>query len=109
MNPAEWPGGLAYLVVFVAAVLEGEVVFVTASVLVGRGQLHPLGVLIAGALGGSVGDQLWFYALRGRLHRWLERFPRVARHQHAVVKRVERHSTAMVLAVRFLPGLRVAI
>jgi membrane protein DedA with SNARE-associated domain len=109
VNPADWPGGLAYIVVFVAAVLEGEVVFVTASILVGRGELNPLGVLIAGALGGSTGDQFWYYALRGRLHRWLERFPSIARHQRAIAARVKRNSTIMVLGVRFLPGLRVAI
>ena len=109
MNPANWPGGLAYIVVFVAAVLEGEVVFVTASILVGRGELNALGVLIAGALGGSAGDQFWYYALRGRLQRWLERFPRIAKHQRAVAARVARNSTIMVLACRFLPGLRVAI
>ena len=109
MNPAHWPGGLAYLVVFIAAVVEGEVVFVTASILVGQGELNPIGVLIAGALGGSAGDQFWYYALRGRLHRWLQRFPRIDRHQRAIVGRVRKHSTLMLLACRFLPGLRVAI
>jgi membrane protein DedA with SNARE-associated domain len=109
VNPAHWPGGLAYIVVFVAAVLEGEVVFVTASILVGRGELNALGVLIAGALGGSTGDQFWYYALRGRLQRWLDRFPRIAQHQRRIEARVRRNSTIMVLACRFLPGLRVAI
>ena len=109
MNPAHWPGGLAYLAVFIAAIVEGEVVFITASVLVGRGELNALGVLLAGALGGSAGDQFFFYVLRGRLHRWLDRFPRIARRQHAISSRVARHSTAMVLACRFLPGLRTAI
>lgn len=109
MNPAHWPGGLAYLAVFVAAVVEGEVVFITASVLVGRGELNALGVLLAGALGGSAGDQFFYYVLRGRLHRWLDRFPRIARHHRTVVARVTRHSTAMILACRFLPGLRTAI
>jgi membrane protein DedA with SNARE-associated domain len=109
VDPAHWPGGLAYIVIFVAAVLEGEVVFVAASILVGRGELNALGVLVAGALGGSSGDQFWYYALRGRLHRWLDRFPKIARHQRAIAARVRRHSTLMVLAVRFLPGLRVAI
>jgi membrane protein DedA with SNARE-associated domain len=109
VNPANWPGGLAYVVVFIAAVLEGEVVFVTASILVGRGELNPFGVLIAGALGGSTGDQFWYYALRGRLQRWLERFPRIATHQRRIAARVRRNSTIMVLACRFLPGLRVAI
>ena len=106
MNPADWPGGLAYLTVFVAAILEGEVVFITASVLVGRGELNALGVLLAGALGGSAGDQFFFYVLRGRLHRWLDRFPRVARRHRAITARVARHSTAIILACRFLPGLR---
>jgi membrane protein DedA with SNARE-associated domain len=96
-------------VVFIAAALEGEVVFVTASVLVGRGDLNPIGVLLAGALGGSAGDQFWYYALRGRLQRWLQRFPRIARHQRAVIARVGKNSTVMVLACRFLPGLRIAI
>jgi membrane protein DedA with SNARE-associated domain len=109
VNPAHWPGGLAYLAVFIAAIVEGEVVFVAASVLVGRGELHPLGVLLAGALGGAAGDNFFFYALRGRLHRWLDRFPAVARHHRAITSRVAHHSTAMVLACRFLPGLRAAI
>jgi undecaprenyl-diphosphatase len=109
VNPAHWPGGLAYVAVFIAAVVEGEVVFVAASVLVGRGELHPLGVLLAGALGGTAGDQFFFYVLRGRLHRWLDRFPGVARRHRAITARVTRHSTAIVLASRFLPGLRTAI
>jgi membrane protein DedA with SNARE-associated domain len=109
VNPAHWPGGLAYLAIFIAAVVEGEVVFVTASVLVGRGELNALGVLLAGALGGSAGDQFFFYVLRGRLHRWLDRFPRIARRHRAITERVVSHSTAIVLASRFLPGLRTAI
>ncbi len=109
MNPAHWPGGLAYLAVFIAAIVEGEVVFIGASVLVGRGELNPIGVLLAGALGGSTGDQFFFYVLRGRLHRWLDRFPRIARRHRAITARVSRHSTAIVLASRFLPGLRTAI
>ncbi len=109
MNPAHWPGGLAYVAVFVAAIVEGEVVFVAASVLVAQGQLNPVGVLFAGALGGTTGDQFFFYALRGRLQRWLQGFPRVARRQRAVAARVRSHSTLMALGCRFLPGLRVAI
>ena len=72
-------GLLPYVGVFVATVVEGEVVFVGATVLVHQGRLDPAGVFAAAALGGSVGDQLYFYALRGRLHRWLDRFPTWAR------------------------------
>ena len=65
MSLPEWPGPSPYLAVFVATVIEGEVVFVAATVLVQLGRLEPVGVFAAAALGGSVGDQLYFYALRG--------------------------------------------
>jgi membrane protein DedA with SNARE-associated domain len=109
VNPGDWPGGLAYLVVFTAAVLEGEVVFVGASVLVAKGYLHPAGVLVAGALGGATGDNIWFLALRGRLERWLNRVPKVAARHDVVVARVRRNATPMILALRFMIGLRVIV
>ena len=99
----------AYLGVFAATVIEGEVAFVGATVLVYQGRLDALGVFAAAALGGSVGDQLYFYALRGRLGPWLDRIPLWARRRDLVVARVRRHASAMILACRFLPGLRVAI
>ena len=102
-------GLLPYVGVFVATVVEGEVVFVGATVLVHQGRLDPGGVFAAAALGGSVGDQLYFYALRGRLHRWLDRFPTWARRRDLIVDRVRAHASGMILACRFLPGLRVAI
>jgi membrane protein DedA with SNARE-associated domain len=102
-------GLLAYGAVFVATVVEGEIVFVGATVLVHQGRLDAVGVFAAAALGGSVGDQLYFYALRGRLHRWLDRFPTWARRRDLIVDRVRGHASAMILACRFLPGLRVAI
>lgn len=109
MNLAHWTGPLAYLAVFVATVIEGEVVFVGASVLVHLGRLDATGVYAAAALGGSIGDQLYFYALRGRLHGWLDRFPTWTRRRDMIIARVRRNASAMILACRFLPGLRVAI
>ena len=67
-----------------------------------------VGVLVAGALGGATGDQLWFYILRGRIH-WLDRYPWLARHRDSVSARVHSHETAIILVSRFLPGLRTAI
>jgi membrane protein DedA with SNARE-associated domain len=109
MSWTHWTGLLAYLTVFIATVVEGEIVFVGATVLVHTGHLDGLGVYVAAALGGSVGDQLYFYALRGRLRRWLDRFPSWSRRTARVARRVREHGSAMILACRFLPGLRVAI
>jgi membrane protein DedA with SNARE-associated domain len=109
MSFAAWGGPVAYLAVFVATVIEGEVVFVAATVLVQMGRLDPAPVYLAAALGGSVGDQLYFYALRGRLGSWLDRFPSWSRRRDLILERVRSNASAMILLCRFLPGLRVAI
>jgi membrane protein DedA with SNARE-associated domain len=109
MSLSDVTGPLAYLAVFAATVVEGEVVFVAATVLVQMGRLDALGVYVSAALGGSVGDQLYFYALRGRLRRLLDRFPAWAARRDLILARVRENATAMILACRFLPGLRVAI
>ena len=100
-----WP----YLLVLVAAALEGEVVYVGAVVMASLGQLNPFVVLLSGSVGGWAGDQFWYYAARGPLSSWLNRFEKVARRRRAVEERMQRHATKFILAVRFLPGLRIAI
>jgi membrane protein DedA with SNARE-associated domain len=99
---------IPYLVIFVFAVLEGEIYYskVCADAIAGR-LAWPL-VLTAGALGGAAGDQAWFYVLRRRIH-WLDRFPKLRRYRDIVIARVRDHENGMVLAGRFLPGLRTAI
>ena len=67
-----------------------------------------MAVWLAGAFGGSTGDQIWFYLLRHRVH-WLDRFPRLRRYRDNVMHQVHRNETGLVLVSRFLPGLRTAI
>ena len=100
---------LPYLVILVAAAIEGEVVYVSAAVAASLGKLDALGVLLSGSVGGWAGDQFWFYAARGPLSSWLNRFENVARRRRAIQNRMHRHATKLILGVRFLPGLRVAI
>jgi membrane protein DedA with SNARE-associated domain len=99
---------LFYLPIYLAAILEGEVYYSTVCASAIRGDLFWPAVLICGALGGATGDQLWFYVLRGRLH-WLDRYPRLAKYRDRVIGHVRSHESALVLASRFLPGLRTAI
>ena len=99
---------LPYLAIVVFAVLEGEFYYskVCADAMVGK--LNWAGVWCAGALGGSLGDQIWFYLLRGRIH-WLDRYPKLRKYRDVVGDRVRDHEKGMVLLSRFLPGLRTAI
>jgi membrane protein DedA with SNARE-associated domain len=102
-------GPLVYLGIMIATAVEGEVTYVLAAALVGQGHLNPVGVMMAGSAGASLGDQFYFYLLRGRLHRWLDRYDWMARRGHTFVRQVRRHETPMVLLIRFAPGLRIAL
>ena len=100
---------LIYAGIFIAAAVEGEMVFVAASVSVALGHLDFWGVLIAGALGGSAGDQSFFYAFRGPFKEFMDRFPRLASKRNAIGRLVETYAIPLAAACRFLPGLRIAI
>jgi membrane protein DedA with SNARE-associated domain len=99
---------LSYLPIFIAAIIEGEIYYSKVCADAVNGRLFWPAVIAAGALGGSTGDQIWFYLLRGRIH-WLDRYPRLARYRDRVIGHVHAHETGLVLVSRFLPGLRTAI
>jgi membrane protein DedA with SNARE-associated domain len=100
---------LTYSGVLLAAIVEGEIAYIGASALVAQGQLSPLGVLTAGALGAAIGDQAYFYLFRGRLPRWVARYPSLEQKTRPLVSRVRRHDALMVLLIRFAPGMRIAL
>lgn len=99
---------LIYLTIYVFAIVEGEIYYSNVAAAAMAGSLYWPGVIAAGALGGSTGDQLWFYMLRGRIH-WLDRYPWMCRYRDRVIAQVHARETAIVLVSRFLPGLRTAI
>jgi membrane protein DedA with SNARE-associated domain len=102
-------GLLPYYGVLIAAIVEGEVAYIAAAAFVAQGQLDPVGVLTCGAIGAAVGDQIFFYLFRGRLPRWVARYPSLERKTLPLINHVRRHSDLMVLLIRFAPGLRIAL
>jgi len=104
-----WSGLLPYSGILLAAIIEGEIAFIAAATLVAQGRLNPVGVLVSGALGAAIGDQTYFYLFRGRLPRWVARYPSIARKAAPLVERVRKHDALMVLLIRFAPGLRIAL
>ena len=99
---------LPYLAIYLAAVVEGEIYYSKVCADAVSGRLFWPAVLLAGALGGATGDQIWFYVLRRRIH-WLDRYPRLGKYRDRVIGRVHSNETGLVLVSRFLPGLRTAI
>jgi membrane protein DedA with SNARE-associated domain len=107
--PPDATGVLPYLGVLLAAIVEGEIAYVAASALVAQGQLNAAGVLVCGAIGAAIGDQAYFYVFRGRLPRWMARYPSLQQKAAPLLDRVRRHQSFMVLLIRFAPGLRIAL
>ncbi|MBP6716589.1 MAG: VTT domain-containing protein [Acidobacteria bacterium] len=100
---------LTYPLIAVAAFIEGEVVFIGAAALVSQGVLSAVPVMLWGALGATAGDQLVFYALRGRARTFLDRWPTIERFGRAFTPRVRANDAFAILIIRFAPGLRIAI
>ena len=98
-----------YLAILVAAFWEGEVVLIAAGALCGSGYLDWRLTILAAAIGGSAGDQVYFYAAHERAARAIEKSKRLSRWYPKVKKFVLRHSTVAVLLSRFLAGLRITI
>lgn len=98
-----------YLAILVAAFWEGEVVLIAAGALCGSGYLDWRLTILAAAIGGSAGDQVYFYAAHERAARAIKKSKRLSRWYPKVKKFVLRHSTVAVLLSRFLAGLRITI
>ena len=98
-----------YLAILVAAFWEGEAVLITAGTLCGAGLLDWRLTILAAAIGGSAGDQIYFYAAHERAARAIKKSKRLSKWYPKVSKFVLRHGTVAVLLSRFAAGLRITI
>src|SRR5262244_3058788 len=98
-----------YFAILFAAFWEGEAVLITAGALCGAGLLDWRLTILAAAIGGSAGDQVYFYAAHERAARAIKKSKRLSKWYPKVSKFVLRHGTIAVLFSRFAAGLRITI
>jgi len=98
-----------YFAILFAAFWEGEAVLITAGTLCGAGFLDWRWTILAAAIGGSAGDQIYFYAAHERAARAINKSKRLSKWYPKISKFVLRHSTVAVLLSRFAAGLRITI
>jgi membrane protein DedA with SNARE-associated domain len=98
-----------YFAILFAAFWEGEAVLITAGTLCGAGFLDWRWTILAAAIGGSAGDQVYFYAAHERAARAINKSKRLRRWYPKVSRFILRHSTVGVLLSRFAAGLRITI
>ena len=111
MRSMSLPGLLAdygYLAVFIGCLLEGETILVLAGVAAQQGLLSlPLVVALA-FVGGTLGDQIFFFFGRRYGHALLRQSSRFAPAVQRVNALLLRHDAWLIVGVRFMYGLRIA-
>jgi len=96
-----------YYGVFAGAFLEGETVLILAGFAAHSGFLALPWVMLAAFCGSLFGDQLYFFLGRRHGKRILQRFPLLQRRANRVDALLARYHTPIILAIRFLYGLRI--
>lgn len=97
-----------YFATFAGTLVEGESLLILSGLAAHRGYLSFPVVALVGAVGGAIGDMIFFVLGRHYGQDLLSRFPRFAPAADRVLSMIERHPTATILGVRFMYGLRTA-
>jgi len=95
-----------YAAVLVGTFLEGETVLVIGGFAAHRGYLNFPGVVLAAFAGTLIGDQLYFFLGRRYNDAILKRRPAWAPRIARAGQLIDRHRILVILAFRFLYGLR---
>ena len=103
MNP------IGYLGIFVGAVLEGEVVYISAIQAARAGYVDFYGAILTFFLGTFCTD--WFYFLTGRSQGrlYLERNEKLQRKAAQIDQWIEKKGTLLLLFYRFIYGFRIVL
>jgi membrane protein DedA with SNARE-associated domain len=97
-----------YLAVFAGCLLEGEAILLLAGFAAHQGYLSAPLVVLTAFVGGTLGDQM-FYFIGRHWGTWvLVRLPWVQRQAPRINGLLLRHSAALIIGVRFMYGLRIA-
>jgi len=97
-----------YPLTFFGALLEGETILTLAGLAAHRGHLRLPMLWILAAMGGMLGDTIYFALGRRYGAEFLSRWPRFVPAIERVQRLVHRSPAVAVIIVRFLYGVRIA-
>jgi membrane protein DedA with SNARE-associated domain len=108
MSLIEFVSAYGYLAVLLGTLLEGESILLLAGFAAHQGHLSLELVLLIAFIGGTAGDQVFFWVGRRWGGQLLERSPMLRARTACVGTLLKRWDAALVFAIRFIYGLRVA-
>jgi len=107
------------LVIFVIALLDSvipivpsETTVIVGGVAAGQGNQFLLLVIVAGAFGAFIGDNLAYTIgdrFRGRVHTWASRKPARQERLEAAGRGIRKRGGMLLISARFIPGGRTAL
>ncbi|HQS66092.1 MAG TPA: DedA family protein [Sulfuricurvum sp.] len=105
----EWLKEYGYVVLFVWSILEGELGLIMAGIMSHTGDMFLPIALLVGALGGFVGDQIYFYI--GRFNkRYIHNQLRTHRRKFAIAHLlIKKYGWPIIFVQRYMIGMRTAI
>ena len=106
MSLAELVQDYGYYAVFLGTFLEGETILVMAGFAAHSGYLQLPWVIGVAAIGGTLGDQLYFYLGWRYGRQILVRFPQLQPRVARVKALLRRYHLPLILSIRFMYGLR---
>lgn len=108
MSLPELLADYGYLAVFIGCLLEGETILVLAGFAAQQGLLSLPAVVALAFVGGTLGDQGFFFVGRRYGVALLQRFPSFTNAALRVNRLLLRHHAGLIVGVRFMYGLRIA-
>jgi len=97
-----------YFAVFIGALLEGESILLLAGYAANSGYLSFTAVVVIAFVGGTLGDQIFFFLGRRYGSGWRERWPEFEKRAQRVESLLLRYHGWVIVLVRFAYGLRIA-
>lgn len=105
----EWLKEYGYIVLFAWSILEGELGLVMAGIMSHTGDMNLFAAIIVGALGGFVGDQIYFYI--GRYNKkYIHDKLRSQRRKFAIAHLLlKKYGWPLIFVQRYMYGMRTVI
>ena len=108
MTLVEFVSTYGYVAVLAGTLLEGESVLLLAGFAAHQGHLSIEAVLLIAFVGGTLGDQFFFWIGRHWGGLLLQRSPTIRSATRRVSELLQRWDAALVFCIRFMYGLRIA-
>ena len=107
MTLAQFIAEYGYWAILAGCLLEGETLLMMGGFAAHQGQLSLPWVLVIAFVGGTLGDQFFFWLGRRWWPQIVRRFPGIQPRARTVGRLLLRHDALLIIGIRFMYGLRI--